>query len=269
MTQAKNTKAKRRGSEMSTPALEFKGGRLTLMMLHVYSTDPDVLRQQLDEKIAQAPGLFENAPIVLDLGGIRDQEQVLDLNQMIAWLRAHGLSPLGVRGGNELQRARVPETGLVLLPETRGNRGRREPEPEAACLSVEGGQEPVDGEQAETVGTGDEVYTPAKLITQPVRSGQQVVAKNGDLIVLSMVSRGAEILAAGNIHVYGPLRGRALAGVGGDTQTRIFCQALDAELVAVAGQYQISEGFESQLIGKPAQVYLEGDQLKIASLSMS
>src|SRR5690606_24532602 len=109
--------------------------------------------------------------------------------------------------------------------------------------------------------------TPTRVITTPVRSGQQVYAPGGDLIVLAPVSAGSELLADGHIHVYGPLRGRALAGVRGDTGARIFCQSLEAELVSVAGQYKVAEDLRRQPLWKAAsQIALEGDSLKITAL---
>ena len=104
------------------------------------------------------------------------------------------------------------------------------------------------------------------MITQPVRSGQQVYAPGGDLIVLAPVSAGSELLADGHIHVYGPLRGRALAGVRGDTNARIFCQSLEAELVSVAGQYKVAEDLRRQQWKEAVQISLEGDSLKIEAL---
>jgi septum site-determining protein MinC len=112
-------------------------------------------------------------------------------------------------------------------------------------------------------GTG----SPARLLTQPVRSGRQVYAHGGDLVVMSSISPGAELLADGHIHVYGALRGRALAGVSGDTTARIFCRSLEAELVSVAGFWRVRENIPETLIGKPAQVFLEGDRIAIEPLA--
>lgn len=244
MLESKKTRNKRGPAGNPQAALELKAGRLTLMVLHVYSADHAQLAAELDNKVAQAPSLFQNAPLIVDLSGVKEAENGPDLAGLSMILRRHGITPLGVRGGNTRQRAAAAGIGLPLLPESKLERPREE---ETAVI-----------EEAPPVSLG-----PAKIITQPVRSGQQVVSREGDLIVLSMVSPGAEILAAGHIHVYGPLRGRALAGVNGDTRARIFCQQLYAELVAVAGEYQISEEFDNRLLGKAVQIYLDNDQLKI------
>ncbi|HCP03453.1 MAG TPA: septum site-determining protein MinC, partial [Pseudomonas sp.] len=105
-----------------------------------------------------------------------------------------------------------------------------------------------------------------KIITEPVRGGQQVYARGGDLIVMAPVSAGAELLADGHIHVYGPLRGRALAGVQGNQEARIFCQSLEAELVSIAGQYKVAEDLRKQQWKQAVQISLEGDSLKISGL---
>jgi septum site-determining protein MinC len=103
-------------------------------------------------------------------------------------------------------------------------------------------------------------------VTHPIRSGQQIVEMQGDLIILSTVSPGAEILARRHIHVYGALRGRALAGVTGDVEARIFCQAMDAELVSIAGNYLVNEDLKAPLRGKPAQIYLNQGKLVVQAL---
>jgi septum site-determining protein MinC len=105
------------------------------------------------------------------------------------------------------------------------------------------------------------------VITQPVRSGRQVYAHQGDLVVLATASPGAELLADGHIHVYGPLRGRALAGVSGDTRARIFCRSLEAELVSVAGYWRVRDDIPEDLIGKPVQIFLEDERVMIEPLS--
>lgn len=222
-------------------ALEFKGSRLTVMALCVYDMNSQALEDQLTHKVAQAPGMFKQAPVLIDLQHVQDSTVPLDVPFLVRQLRRHGMIPVGIRGGSPRQQQLAADAGLSLLPESKVERRPQTMRPAADS------------------GRG----TDLKVVTQPVRSGQQVVAKSGDLVVLSMVSAGAEILAAGSIHVYGALRGRALAGVTGDTAARIFCQEFNAELVAVAGQYQVSEDYPEEVRGKPAQVYLQEDLLKI------
>lgn len=234
----------------STPAIEFKGNLLTLMVLHLLDTDQERIAEQLAEKIAKAPGFFQHAPVIIDLQAVQsenndDENSDVDLPKLVELLRANGLIPVAVRSGNPQQHETALNINLGILSDTKPIRSQRYSEPEQV-----------------------EVLVPSitKIVTQPIRSGQQIVALQGDLIVLSTVSHGAEILAHGHIHVYGALRGRALAGVNGDCEARIFCQHLDAELISVAGQYRVNEDLPENLRGKSVQIYLEDDSLKIETL---
>jgi len=225
-------------------AFDLKGSMLTVMVLRLKITDTDLIACRLREKVTQAPGMFQQSPLVLDLQDVERKRPALDVKQLLVDLRKHGFAPIGLRGGNARHRREAQESGLKLLPPAQAK-----PERAEKAVSV--------------------VAAPAQVVSTPVRSGQQIMSKNSDLVILSTVSAGAEILASGSIHVYGTLRGRALAGINGDTQARIFCNGLHAELVAVAGQYQISEDFEDALLGKPVQVYLDGEQLVIAPFGMA
>lgn len=217
------------------------------MTLHVKSVDKAALESELEKKVRQAPGMFKNAPMLIDLHSIKNRKgDSLDVAYLIELLQKHGINPLGIRGGNKEQLSLANEAGLPVLAENKAEK------PSATTQAKD-----APPSSAPVFGSG------VKVVTQPVRSGQQVVAKQGNLVVLSMVSPGAEILAEGSIHVYGALRGRALAGVTGDTSARIFCQNFDAELVSVAGQYQINEDYEEHLFGKAVQVFLQDDELKL------
>jgi len=242
---------------LSAPAIELKGNLLTLMVLRLLYPNNERILSQLAEKIAKAPGFFQHAPVVIDLHALHEHEhefenidhselnQLFDLAEIVQALRSHGLVPVGIRGGNPAQQEIALSLNLGILSDSKTvERPRRYPE-----------AEPVTPPLSTT-----------KIITQPVRSGQQIVSMYGDLIILSTVSHGAEILAHRNIHVYGALRGRALAGVNGDHEARIFCQQLEAELVSIAGQYQINEELPENLQGKSAQIYLIEETLKIEPL---
>lgn len=221
-------------------AFELKGSFFTLLVLKLLNSHNELIYEQFMEKVAKAPHFFQNAPIIIDLQAVQGDN--IDLPYLVNLLRNQGLMPIAVRGGNEEQNNLALSMALGLLPETKPERWRRETSWEPQNSS------------------------PYKIVTHPIRSGQQVVAHQGDLIILATVSHGAEILAQGNIHVYGALRGRALAGTNGDTQARIFCQSLEAELVSIAGQYQVNEGLPEHLRGKPTQVYLQENELKIEGL---
>ncbi len=227
----------------SKPALELKGRMMTLTVLRLLNPSVEVLAKALDQKMQEAPDFFRHLPIILDVEAVADTDLYLDLAGLVGLLRAREFLPVGIRGGDGPWREAAETAGLGVF----GGGG----EPPAPAKKAE--PEPLD-------------QSPSLVVTQPVRSGQQVYARGGDLIILSSVSPGAELLADGHIHVYGTLNGRALAGVRGDTKARIFCQGFRAELVSVAGTYSVNEQFEQSLLGRPVQVALAGESLDIRRL---
>ncbi|MDX1605545.1 MAG: septum site-determining protein MinC, partial [Candidatus Competibacterales bacterium] len=215
-----------------------------LTVLQLRQTDLNAIERHLGSKIEQAPGFFQNVPVVLDLGelGTADTPDFKGLREL---LRNHQLIPVGVRHGTTRQQEAATLAGLPVLPEQRNTNVQRPT------------SEPVGGTASPR----------GRLHLQPVRSGQQLYASEGDLVVIGPVSVGAELLADGNIHVYGPLRGRALAGVRGNTQARIFCLSLEAQLVSIAGSYRLLD--EPYDTGKPSpvQIYLDNERLIIEPLA--
>jgi len=222
----------------SISAFTLKGSMLTVMVLQLHETNLAVLSEQLRDKVAQAPGMFANTPLILDLSDLSDGQAMLDWQGLFNLCQTQGLSPIALRGGSAYWQSQAQTTALPWLNA-----------PEHA--------------QKNTTPS----HIPAKIVQHPVRSGQQIVAE-GDLIILSMVSPGAEILAGGNIHVYGALRGRALAGINGDEQARIFCLKLEAELLSISGQYQIQDELDETWLKKSTQIYLDQDGLKIQAFSV-
>lgn len=225
-------------------AFELKGRMMALSVLRVLSADVRVLAQQLDAKIATAPNLFQNFPVLLDFEALpHDAQEGFDIGWFDRVLRERSFVPVGLTGAGDVLRGIAAGVGIgVISPGLAA--APRQPAKEAASPPP----------QSANV-----------LITEPVRSGQQVYAR-GDLTVLATVSQGAEIMADGNIHIYGTLRGRALAGVRGDTEARIFCHDLDAELVAIAGRYQTSEKFQKTTRKRPVQIFRNGESLVIEPL---
>lgn len=233
-----------------TQPLVFKGNAYTLTTLQLLSLDLEHIQSVLIDKIAQAPKFFEHIPLVLDLQKITSEQDDVNLMQIVNCLRQHKLLPIGVRGATAKIQEQAKEHGLACLSDTKVIDATQNKESKTSIKS------PPTPPPSST-----------RIITQPVRSGQQIYAQGGDLIVLSTVSHGAEILADGNIHVYAPLRGRALAGVMGDANTYIFCQSLEAELISVAGQYRISEQLkETDVWENSAQISLVDGHLRIAPL---
>lgn len=239
-------------------ALEFKSSSLNVPALVLLNNDLNQIKLQLQEKTAQAPEFFKNSPLLLDLRELNNKEQLLSLADLVDLLRQLDFFPVGIRGGNEQQKT---EAVKLRLP-----------------VHSSHSSKPVSGTQEsthQTIAVPDQPEKPAetvevkivenKLIQHPVRSGQRIYAR-GDLTVTATVSAGAEIMAEGNIHVYGTLRGRALAGVQGDRDCRIFCNNLQAELISIAGNYQISDELDDSVRNKPVQIYLQDQSLIISEI---
>jgi len=235
-------------------ALEFKSASLTVPVLLLASDDLALIEHQLEEKIAQAPEFFRNSPLLVDLQKLNSQNLAIDVVAVIALLRTHGFLPIGVRGGTETQNEQVLSLGLPVHSLHSTN-----PAP-VAKVAAKTLNLPAVEEKPQASQTVEN-----KLVNQPVRSGQRVYAK-GDLIVTATVSAGAEIMAEGNIHVYGSLRGRALAGVLGNVNSRIFCSDLQAELISIAGIYQLSDDISKHGAHHPVQISLDNQTLVIKAI---
>ena len=241
-------------SPTAEPCLQLKGITVPLTMLELRFFEAAQFEQQLEEKICQAPEFFKNMPLILGLDKFEQAAGEVDFFQIIGTCRRHNIHIVAVRGGSDDIRRLALNAALAWLP---ADLGRASPASEPAKAT---------GEPATVAPAATAAPVPAKVITQPVRSGQQVYAAEGDLIILAPVSAGAEVLAAGNIHVYNALRGRALAGVHGDTGARIFCQSLEAELVSIAGHYKISEDLQETCWKQSVQVQLRNEVLTISPL---
>jgi len=218
------------------------------------TTDLEVLAMELEQRAGVMPGLFEDEPVAIDLSCVRDLEEPINFTGLLRLLRRHRMVPVAARGGTAEQMAAAFVAGLVEAPE--GARPMRElslvppaPAPERIV----------------------EVQLPALpplIIDRPLRSGQQVYARDRDLIVLSLVSYGAEVIADGHIHVYAPLRGRALAGAKGNTEARIFTTVMEAQLLAIAGIYRTTEvELPAEVVGRAAMVRLAGDSVLVEALA--
>ncbi|MFT6907540.1 MAG: septum site-determining protein MinC [Oleiphilaceae bacterium] len=238
----------------SGPCLKLKASLLPMTVLELHHYETETIDHELRDKTRQAPDFFENLPVVIDLEKL-DSEVSIPFAELVAQCLSFSIKVVAVRGGHPTQQLAAKEAGLGVLAKQK-NRPAESiiPDDETKIETVE-----VIKEVVKTV-VKNEIQQ-SKIIHQPIRSGQQVYAADGDLIVLASVSAGAEILADGNIHVYGALRGRALAGVKGNTHARIFCHSLEAELVSIAGQYKISEDIDKSQLKKPTQVYLDNESL--------
>ena len=228
---------------------QIRGRFLTAMALRLEGPADQRMLSEIDAQIRQTPQFFADAPMVIDLEHAAGAVVPEDLERLVEHLRYRRVSVFAVQGGSREQKAAAATLGLISIPAGRDASPKWAEQDETPAAPME--QKPTK---------------PAnRLITSPVRSGQTVVADGGDLTVVGPVGSGAELIAAGNIHVYGQLRGRASAGVFGDENARIFCQSLDAELLSIAGLYQTSESldpFRKQCV----QVLLRGDRLCVEAL---
>ncbi|MGZ4977792.1 MAG: septum site-determining protein MinC [Methylobacter sp.] len=237
------------------PVLEFKSSTYSVPVLVLASNNISIIEQQLQEKIHQAPEFFKNSPLIFDLQELNNLDLDINITKLTGTIRKLGLLPIGIRGGVTQQNQQALELGIPVhsghtATSSSATPRQQAPEPEPA-------QEETEELQPVAITT--------TMLTHPVRSGQRIYA-HGDLVILAQVSAGAEIMAEGNIHVYGSLRGRALAGVQGNTEARIFCSDLQAELISIAGNYKISEDLHGIVHNQSVQIYLQNHTLIIKDI---
>jgi septum site-determining protein MinC len=236
-------------------SLELKSAALTLMALVLKTTDLAQLAEELSRRASAMPGLFDDEPVVVDLSFVRETEEPIDFDVLVVLLMQHGMRPVAVRGGAAAQMTAALASGLLEAPEGARPALREVPAPEVIERIVE-----------KTVEVQLQPLPPL-VIDKPLRSGQQVYAQGRDLIVLALVSHGAEVIADGDIHVYAPLRGRAHAGKSGNTAARIYCHCMQAQVLAIAGVLRTTDfGLPDGIVGQSAMVRLAGEQLVVERL---
>ena len=220
---------------------EFKSSSIKLLSFVPATLDPSRLEAALLEKLGGREHFLAGEQLIVDFSSLPELPSALEVGTLVRLLQQFCLLPIAVHGGNSDQKLAAASAGLVILQDD--------------SLST-----PIPNKAAPP--------QPALVITRPVRTGQQVYAKGGDLIVLALVSAGAEVIADGNIHIYAPLRGRALAGAKGDNQARIFTTCMEAELVSITGIYlSLQEDLPDSIRTKPAQIYLDQEKIVIEALN--
>lgn len=235
-------------------AVEIKGEMMLLNVLHVVSGDLAAIREGLKQKRDSLPQLFLNSPLLVDCQALGDTCDQLDMQGLRQAVLELGFVPVGIRHLPETCTESALQAGWSLM------RPGRSMEPRTSRATEEIPQaHPATAAQQPPVRR-------VEVIGRPVRSGQQIYFPDSDIVVLQHTSAGSELLAGGSVHVYGSLRGRVLAGIHGDTSARIFCQKLEAELVAIAGHYRLMDDIDTGLKGQPAMVWLEGEKLKVAPM---
>jgi septum site-determining protein MinC len=216
-----------------------QGALFTVMVVRAVMLRDPAFENELTQQIGRSPRFFQNAPVVLDLRGVENFVEADEFETVKDKLRALTLTLVGVQNAQPAQLEAASAAGLASFAPTSG------------------------GGQSRTASAAAPAAVKTRLVSEPVRSGTQIYAHGSDLVVTAAVSPGAELVADGNIHVYGVLRGRALAGANGDAAARIFCTRLEAELISIAGRYLVSEQLPAGVQSAPVQVALVDDQLTI------
>lgn len=261
----------------STPdyaqAGELKIGQVGIANLRVRVFDVAKLVAEMHERVQRAPKLFERAAVVVDFGSLSSCPDAAMARVLLDGLRAAGVLPVALAFGTSEVETLSREVGLPLLAKFRAQyerAGSAEGVTEApattslaAAVANPASAAPAEESRERTAPSS---VSPGLVHTAPVRSGQQVYAQGRDLTVCAAVGAGAEVMADGSVHVYGPLRGRAMAGALGDVGARIFCREFHAELVAVAGHYKVLDEIPKQFHGKAVQIFLHHDELVIEAM---
>ncbi|AIN47365.1 septum site-determining protein MinC [Candidatus Palibaumannia cicadellinicola] len=221
---------------MTQKPIDLKGSSFTLSVIHLHDAPPEEISRAIQEKVKQAPQLLQNAPVIINVASLNRECNWMELSRAVL---ATGLHVVAISGcNNSTLKNKIICSGLPLLTEGKALKSGE------STLSI-----------AKTL-----------LINTPVRSGQQIYARNSDLIITNSVSAGAELIADGHIHIYGMMRGRALAGASGDGECQIFCSNLSPELVSIAGEYWLSDQIPAEFSGKAGRIYLHYGVLSIKSL---
>ena len=267
---------------VATPAtlpstFEIKSANLPLVALLLKSIDLEAIARDLAQRFDDEPDFFDQDALLIDLSPLQPDaaDQPLDFQALIALISRYQLVPVAIKGGSPPQMMAALQAGLLPVPDAHLVSGKPKPAPRAAAHAAPAEAAPRRAEPPPAPAPinsapANPAAAPATLgalvIDKPLRSGQQVYARGRDLVMLAMVNAGAEVIADGHIHVYAPLRGKAMAGARGNTDARIFALELNAELLSIAGVYRTSEHpLPAQVQGKPTQVRLvatpDGDKL--------
>lgn len=221
---------------------QFKADFLPLTVFKINELNLEAIAVQLSKTLESAPKYFQHAPILIDVEQLARIQSPAELEKLCELLREHQMLPVGIRGLDESHHHTALHQNLAIISPAK--------EKKPAASQKEPSAQPM--------------RTHTKIIHTPIRAGTRVYAKDADLIILNAVNPGAECIADGNIHIYGPLRGRALAGASGDTNARIFCETLEAELISIAGHYLVNENIKPLPSDKPmVQIYLTGESIHI------
>ncbi len=245
---------------------ELKIGQVGIANLRVRTLDVAQLSREMRERVERAPKLFGRAPVIIDFGGLAQMPDAATAKALLEGLRSAGVLPVGLSYGTRETEQLAEQLGLPLLAKFRAQYEPVAAAPAERAPAARRENVVAEAMPAKAAKASPAVASSPGLVQKtPVRSGQQLYAEARDLTVLSTVGAGAEVISDGSIHIYGTLRGRALAGAQGNTDARIFCQEFHAELVAIAGHYKVLDDVPKELRGKAVQVWLDKDQLMIVA----
>jgi septum site-determining protein MinC len=240
--------------DIDTPrtVIDIRYSEVGLVQVRIRTTDPSAILNELAGRVAAAPHFFRRTAVCLDLSALEKIPEVAEIHAVIEAVHRVGMLSVGLAGDVvELETV----ANALNLPILSSFRTPTRPAPV------------LEPEQAAPITTEPTDSNVSTLIhNQPVRSGQRIYARNRDLIVNAGVAAGAEVMADGCLHIYGPLRGRAMAGARGDSAARVFCQEFDAELVSIAGVFRVFETIPAELAGMPVQAWLAGEDLHFAPI---
>ena len=239
---------------IDTPVIDIRYSEVGLVQVRIRTTDPHAIQNELAARVAAAPHFFRRIAVCLDLSALEKTPEVAEIHAVIEAVRRVGMLSVGLAGDVVELETVASALNLPILSSFRTpTRPAPVLEPEQAAPTT---PEPAPADS--NVST--------LIHIQPVRSGQRIYARNRDLIVNAGVAAGAEVIADGCLHIYGPLRGRAMAGARGDPAARVFCQEFDAELVSIAGVFRVFETIPAELAGMPVQAWLAGEDLHFAPI---
>jgi septum site-determining protein MinC len=248
-------------------AFEIRFGQVGLAQMRIRSTDAAAVQAQLTARVAAAPALFERAALCLDLSPLDHDVSADELRAVLDAIRRTGLLPVGLAHGTSAIDALARELGLPVLTQFRAQQSYGAAVAAVKAVPAPPAPAPAAPAPAPVAPASEAIVAiPALMHHRPVRSGQRIYARHRDLVVTSAVGAGAEVMADGCVHVYGSLRGRAMAGVQGEVTARVFCHEFNAELVSVAGVFRVFETIPPELAGKPVQAWLDGDDLRFGRI---
>jgi septum site-determining protein MinC len=243
---------------VSEPAVEIRFGQVGLAQVRIRTTDAGTILDELTGRVAAAPQFFERTAVCLDLSALEKEPSTSEMRAVFDAVRRAGMLTVGLAHGTAAVDALARSLEVPVLTQFRVQ-GKASPVPVKE-------PPPKDPPKAAPAEPPPVLLSPSLMQHQPVRSGQRVYARHSDLVVTATVGAGAEVIADGCVHIYGTLRGRAVAGARGEVTARVFCQEFHAELISIAGVFRVFETLPPELVGKPVQAWLDGDDLRFARI---